>query len=87
LLFELSIGQVESIVTVQLPVNYRRGDISVFEVRNDVVLSHRFKFNGCAGDANAFAERLFGIAGASRSWNTVSGLVRKYAVTTVGRPL
>jgi uncharacterized protein (DUF1697 family) len=71
----------------KLPVNSRRGDILVFEVRNDVVLSHRFKVNGSAGDANAFAERLFGIAGTSRSWNTVGGLVRKYAATTVRRPL
>jgi hypothetical protein len=47
----------------KLPVNSRRGDILVFELRNDVVLSHRFKVNGSAGDANAFAERLVGIAG------------------------
>jgi uncharacterized protein (DUF1697 family) len=28
--------------------------------------------------ANALAERLFGVPGTSRSWNTVEGLVRKF---------
>jgi len=64
-----------------LPLTSRRGDICVFEVRKDVVLSHRFKVNGNAGDANAFAERLFGVPGTSRSWNTVQGLVKKFSVS------
>ena len=69
-----------------LPLTSRRGDICVFEIRNDVILSHRFKVNGNAGDANAFAERLFGVQGTSRSWNTVQGLVKKFSVfpTTKG---
>jgi hypothetical protein len=46
-----------------------------------IVLSHRFKVNGNAGDANAFAERLFGVTSTSRSWNTVQGLVRKFSVS------
>jgi uncharacterized protein (DUF1697 family) len=62
----------------ELPVTSRRGDICVFEMRKDVVLSHRFQVNGNAGDANALAERLFGVPGTSRSWNTVRGLVRKF---------
>jgi hypothetical protein len=64
-----------------LPLSSRRGDICVFEIRKDVVLSHRFKVNGNAGDANALAERLFGIPSTSRSWNTVQGLVRKFSVS------
>ncbi len=67
--------------------NSRRGDILVFEVRNDVVLSHRFKVNGSAGDANAFAERLFGIAGTSRSWNTVGFCWEIEPQLLQGRPL
>jgi uncharacterized protein (DUF1697 family) len=64
-----------------LPLSSRRGDICVFEMRKDVVLSHRFKVNGNAGDANALAERLFGVPSTSRSWNTVQGLVRKFSVS------
>jgi uncharacterized protein (DUF1697 family) len=64
-----------------LPLSSRRGDIRVFEIRKDVVLSHRFKVNGNAGDANALAERLFGVTSTSRSWNTVQGLVRKFSVS------
>jgi len=64
-----------------LPLSSRRGDICVFEIRKDVVLSHRFKVNGNAGDANALAERLFGVTSTSRSWNTVQGLVRKFSVS------
>jgi hypothetical protein len=64
-----------------LPLTSRRGDICVFEIRKDVVLSHRFKVNGNAGDANAFAERLFGVPSTSRSWNTVQGLVNKFSVS------
>jgi uncharacterized protein (DUF1697 family) len=64
-----------------LPVSSRRGDICVFEIRKDVVLSHRFKVNGNAGDANALAERLFGVPSTSRSWNTVQGLMRKFSVS------
>jgi len=66
-----------------LPLSSRRGDIDVFEIRKDVVLSHRFKVNGNAGDANALAERLFGVASTSRSWNTVQGLVRKFNVSPI----
>jgi uncharacterized protein (DUF1697 family) len=66
-----------------LPLSSRRGDICVFELRNDVVLSHRFKVNGNAGDANALAERLFGVPSTSRSWNTVQGLVRKFSVSPI----
>jgi uncharacterized protein (DUF1697 family) len=65
----------------ELPVTSRRGDICVFEMRKDVVLSHRFQVNGNAGDANALAERLFGVPGTSRSWNTVEGLVRKFSAS------
>jgi uncharacterized protein (DUF1697 family) len=63
----------------KLPVNSRRGDISVFEVRNNVVLSHRFKVNGNAGDANTFVERLLKVPATSRSWRTVQGLATKFA--------
>jgi len=66
-----------------LPLSSRRGDICVFEIRKDVVLSHRFKVNGNAGDANALAERLFGVISTSRSWNTVQGLVRKFNVSPI----
>jgi uncharacterized protein (DUF1697 family) len=66
---------------LELPVTSRRGDNCVFEVRKDVVLSHRFQVNGNAGDANALAERLFGVPGTSRSWNTVEGLVRKFSAS------
>ena len=70
----------------KLPVTSRRGDICVFELRQDVVLSHRFKVNGNAGDANALAERLFAVPSTSRSWNTVKGLVKKFSAlpTTKG---
>ena len=86
------IGVVSTFLSTQaktvlvLPVSSRRGDICVFEIRKDVVLSHRFKFNGNAGDANAFAKRLFGVPSTSRSWNTVKGLLRKFSVlpTTKG---
>ena len=86
------IGVVATFLSTQaktvpvLPVSSRRGDICVFGIRKDVVLSHRFKVNGNAGDANAFAERLFGVPSTSRSWNTVKGLVTKFSVlpTTKG---
>jgi uncharacterized protein (DUF1697 family) len=68
-----------------LPFTSRRGDICVFEIRKDVVLSHRFEVNGNAGDANALAERLFGVPGTSRSWNTVQGLVRKFSVSPTAK--
>jgi uncharacterized protein (DUF1697 family) len=68
-----------------LPLSSRRGDIRVFEIRKDVVLSQRFKVNGNAGDANAFAERLFGVPGTSRSWKTVQGLVRKFSVSPTAK--
>ncbi|HTD13533.1 MAG TPA: DUF1697 domain-containing protein [Chthoniobacterales bacterium] len=68
-----------------LPLTSRRGDICVFEMRKDVVLSHRFKVNGNAGDANALAERLFGVPSTSRSWETVQGLVRKFSVSPTTR--
>jgi len=69
-----------------LPVTSRRGDICIFEMRKDVVLSHRFQVNGNAGDVNALAERLFGVPCTSRSWNTVEALVRKFSAlpTTEG---
>lgn len=63
----------------KLPVSSRRGDISVFEVRHDVVLSHRFKVHGNAGDSNALVERLWQVQATSRSWRTVEGLVAKFA--------
>jgi uncharacterized protein (DUF1697 family) len=63
----------------KLPASSRRGDISVFEVRNDIVLSHRFEVNGNAGDANALVERLWQVPATSRSWRTVEGLVAKFA--------
>lgn len=69
----------------KLPVNSRRGDISVFEVRNDVVLSHRFKVNGNAGDANVFVERLLRVPATSRSWRTVEGLAIKFADKPFGK--
>ena len=69
----------------ELPVTSRRGDICIFEMRKDVVLSHRFQVNGNAGDANAFAERLFGVPGTSRSWNTVEGLVRKFSASPTAK--
>jgi uncharacterized protein (DUF1697 family) len=81
------IGVVATFLSAQaktvplLPSSSRRGDICLFEIRKDVVLSHRFKVNGNAGDANALAERLFGVAATSRSWNTVQGLVRKFNVS------
>jgi uncharacterized protein (DUF1697 family) len=65
----------------ELPLSSRRGDVCVADIRKDVVLSHRFKVNGNAGDANAFVERLFGVPSTSRSWNTVQGLVRKFNVS------
>jgi uncharacterized protein (DUF1697 family) len=68
-----------------LPLSSRRGDICVFEIRKDVVLSHRFKVNGNAGDANAFAERLFGVPSTSRSWNTVQGLVTKFSAFPIAK--
>ncbi|HEX4200845.1 MAG TPA: hypothetical protein VHY59_04955 [Chthoniobacterales bacterium] len=68
-----------------LPLSSRRGDICVFEIQNDVVLSQRFEVNGNAGDANAFAERLFGVPGTSRSWKTVQGLVRKFSVSPTAK--
>ena len=86
------IGAVATFLSTQaktvpgLSFTSRRGDICVFEIRKDVVLSHRFKVNGTAGDANALVERLFGVPSTSRSWNTVHGLVRKFNVlpTTKG---
>jgi uncharacterized protein (DUF1697 family) len=81
------IGVIATFLSIQpntvpvLPLSSRRGDICVFGIRKDVVLSHRFKVNGNAGDANALAERLFGVPSTSRSWNTVQGLVRKFSVS------
>ena len=65
----------------ELPVTSQRGDICLFEMRKDIVLSHRFQVNGNAGDANALTERLFDVPGTSRSWNTVEGLVRKLSAS------
>ena len=64
--------------TPRLPSVSRRGDITLFEIRNAVALSHRIRINGTAGDANAFVERLTGLPATSRSWSTIEGLVRKY---------
>jgi uncharacterized protein (DUF1697 family) len=64
-----------------LPVTSRRGDICIFEMRKNVVLSHRFQVGGNAGDANALAERLFSVPSTSRSWNTVQALVRKFSAS------
>jgi len=81
------IGVVATFLSTQartvpvLPLSSHRGDICVFELRNDVVLSQRFKVHGNAGDANALTERLFGVPSTSRSWNTVQGLVRKFSVS------
>jgi hypothetical protein len=61
-----------------LPVVSRKGDITLFEIRNGVALSHRIEINGNAGDANAFVERLLRVPSTSRRWRTVEGLVGKY---------
>ena len=71
-------GPVKSLPT--LPVVSRRRDIALFEIRDLVALSRRFKVNGTAADANAFAERLLRVRATSRSWNTVKGLVAKYSM-------
>lgn len=62
-----------------LPLRSKRQDLELFHCTGGEVFCLSLKIGNTPGSPNAFLEKLLGLPATTRSWNTVSRLVAKYA--------
>jgi len=65
--------------TLTLPLESARRDCLVFYVEEGLALSVSRVLDGKAGDPTPMLERIFGAPVTTRSWNTITRLVRKFS--------